>query len=94
MVVDPTQPEKGVFTAFFKIPSSCSCSIVAEEESAKQALLDQMMNTKNRENHKTTKPISTPRKDTTKQNDYSSYDYNYGEGYFDEETTTSHSGRK
>jgi len=27
MVVDPSQPEKGVFTAFFDIPASCSCSL-------------------------------------------------------------------
>ena len=27
MAVDPTEPEKGIFTATFSIPSSCSCSI-------------------------------------------------------------------
>ncbi len=30
MVVDPNQPEKGVFTAFFSIPTSCSCSLGEE----------------------------------------------------------------
>ena len=27
MVVDPYEPERGIFTAFFSIPSSCSCGL-------------------------------------------------------------------
>ena len=26
MAVDPKEPERGIFTAFFSIPSSCACS--------------------------------------------------------------------
>ena len=31
MVVDPSAPEKGVFTDFFRIPTACSCSVSASE---------------------------------------------------------------
>ncbi len=27
MVVDPSKPEKGVFTASFDIPTECACSV-------------------------------------------------------------------
>ena len=92
MVVDPTQPEKGVFTEYFKIPSSCSCSIVPEDESKRQTLLDEMMNTKPKSRSDVSKAGSTSKKSMTKQNTYPSYDYGYDEGYFDDETTT-HSGK-
>ena len=90
--MDPTQPEKGVFTEYFKIPSSCSCSIVSEEESKRQTLLDQMMNTKTKSRSDVSKAGSTSKKGMAKQNTYPSYDYGYDEGYFDDETTT-HSGK-
>ena len=31
MVVDPSAPEKGVFTDFFRIPTSCSCTVSAPD---------------------------------------------------------------
>ena len=31
MVVDPSAPEKGVFTDFFRIPTGCSCTAAAPD---------------------------------------------------------------
>ena len=101
MVVDPTQPEKGVFTEFFKIPTSCSCSIISEDQETastkKDLLLDELMNTMKKDT-KDRSYIQTPskrRKDSDKEKGYSNYDYNYNDdSYFDEETTTSQAGEK
>ena len=95
MVVDPTQPEKGVFTEFFKIPTSCSCSIVPDEKlDASEKLLDELMKPRNNKDkiediQKTTKR----KKEIKKESSYANYDYNYDDGYFNaEETTTSQAG--
>ena len=85
MVVDPQQLEKGVFTAFFKIPTSCSCSIVPEHENLGGQTIKESWTkkTSNKSTHwKSKKQNSFPRND---------HGYNYGNGsYFtdDEETTT------
>ena len=92
MVVDPTQPEKGVFTDFFRIPTSCSCSIVNDgKETAGKVLLDELMKPRNNEEKLLQSPTKR-NKSTKKESSYSSYDYNYDDGYFDEETTTSQAG--
>ena len=93
MVVDPTQPEKGVFTDFFKIPTSCSCSIVNDQETTKEMLLEELMKPKETDRLTSTQTTTKRNKNTLKEKSYSSYDYsNYDDGYFDEETTTSQAG--
>ena len=93
MVVDPTQPEKGVFTDFFKIPTSCSCSIVNDQETTKEMLLEELMKPKETDRLTKTQTTTKRKKNTLKEKSYSSYDYsNYDDGYFDEETTTSQAG--
>ena len=94
MVVDPTQPEKGVFTEFFKIPTSCSCSIVKDgKEDAGQLLLDELMKPRKNDEERIIKTTPKRTKSTKKESSYASYDYNYDdETYFDEETTTSQAG--
>ena len=93
MVVDPTQPEKGVFTDFFKIPTSCSCSIVNDQETTKEMLLEELMKPKETDRLTKTQTTTKRKKNTLKEKSYPSYDYsNYDDGYFDEETTTSQAG--
>ena len=94
MVVDPTQPEKGVFTEFFKIPTSCSCSIVNDgKENAGQILLDELMKPRKNDDDRTLQTPQKRNKSTKKESSYASYDYNYDDDrYFDEETTTSQAG--
>ena len=93
MVVDPTQPEKGVFTDFFKIPTSCSCSIVNDQETTKEMLLEELMKPKETDRFTKTQTTTKRKKNTLKEKSYPSYDYsNYDDGYFDEETTTSQAG--
>ena len=93
MVVDPTQPEKGVFTDFFKIPTSCSCSIVNDQGTTKEMLLEELMKPKETDRLTKTQTTTKRKKNTLKEKSYPSYDYsNYDDGYFDEETTTSQAG--
>ena len=66
MVVDPTQPEKGVFTDFFKIPTSCSCSIVNDQETTKEMLLEELMKPKETDRLTNTQTTTKRNKSTLK----------------------------